>query len=322
MSLPPTIATLDVSLRFRKQPKSEGRSWATTVAAAAPGPVQFAWPNRAPNVPRRASPDAKRVNQGPTSTGTACLHSMVAPHSNQFFGTKTEIEQKQNEERRTKTKAKKHEERKKKQNKHHLFFGQFLFFFFFETVENSFWLKPFWLKTFVAHTQRSDLLLFALHSRWFTCARHGPVSMSQPRRSARLALQRERAESRLVEPVSIPLDDDTDSLASVGVAATCAVCGECSSGNMVHIPCCDYAAHPGCVHNGVCPFCSSDVSDAVGFVAVQPCVECGYNVELDDELNIFSCCSRRQLRCMAPRLSAVGEEVSCPDCPLGFIVCV
>ena len=40
-------------------------------------------------------------------------------------------------------------------------------------------------------------------------------------------------------------------------------------------------------------------------------------MELDDELNIFSCCSsRRHLRCMAPRLSAVSEEVSCPDCPL------
>ena len=94
-----------------------------------------------------------------------------------------------------------------------------------------------------------------------------------------------------MEPVSIPLDDDTDSLVSVGVAATCAVCGECSSGTMVHIPCCDSAAHPGCVRNGVCPFCSSDVSDAVGFVVVQPCVECGFDVELDDELNIFSCCS-------------------------------
>ena len=109
-----------------------------------------------------------------------------------------------------------------------------------------------------------------LHSRWFACARHGPVSMSQPRRSARLALQRESAESRPVEPVLIPLDDDTDSLLSV--AATCAVCGECSSGNMVHMPCCDCAAHQGSVHNGVdsiCLFCRSDVSDAVGIVAVQ-----------------------------------------------------
>ena len=120
-------------------------------------------------------------------------------------------------------------------------------------------------KTFVAHAQRSDLVVAALHSRWFACARHGAVSM--PRRSARLALQRERAESRPVEPVSIPLDDDTDSLVSVGVAATCAVCGERSSSNMVHIPCCDYAAHQGCVRNGVCPFCSSD---AVDIVAVQP----------------------------------------------------
>ena len=54
------------------------------------------------------------------------------------------------------------------------------------------------------------MVVAALHSRWFACARHGAVSM--PRRSARLALQRERAESRPVEPVSIPLDDDTDSL--------------------------------------------------------------------------------------------------------------
>ena len=87
------------------------------------------------------------------------------------------------------------------------------------------------------------LLLSLLHSRWFACARRGPMSMSQPRRSARLASQRERAESRPVEPVSIPLDDDTESLVSV------AVCGECSSGNMVHIPCCDYAAHQGRVLN-------------------------------------------------------------------------
>ena len=98
-----------------------------------------------------------------------------------------------------------------------------------------------WLKTFVAHAQRSGLVVTfsVLRSRWFACVRQGPVRqvgvliMSQPHRSARLALQRERAESRPVEPVSIPLDDDTDSLVSVGVAATCAVCGECSSGNMV-----------------------------------------------------------------------------------------
>ena len=95
---------------------------------------------------------------------------------------------------------------------------------------------PFWLKTFVAHAQRLDLLLFALHSRWFMCARHGPVSMSQPRRSARLALRCERAKRRPVELVSIPLDDDTDSLVSVGGATTCAVCGECGSGNMVIMP--------------------------------------------------------------------------------------
>ena len=141
--------------------------------------------------------------------------------------------------------------------------------------------------------------------------------MSQPRRSARLAFQRERAESRPVEPVSIPLDHDTD--ISVSVAATCAVCGECSSGNMVHIPCCDYAAHQGCVHNGVdsiCPLCSSDVSDAVGIVAVQPCVECGSEVELEDESHIIFCCSTwRHLRCMTSRLLAVGEEVFCLDCP-------
>ena len=174
-------------------------------------------------------------------------------------------------------------------------------------------LAHVWLK-------RADLCCFALHSRWFACAKHGPVSMSQPRRNARLALQRERAESPPVEPVSIPLDDDTDSLVSWELQPRGAVCGECSSGNVVHIPCCDYAAHPGCVRNGVCPFCSSDVSDAMDIVAVQLCVECGFEVELDDKLNIFSCCStRRHLRCMAPRLSAVGKEVFCPDCPLCLI---
>ena len=177
------------------------------------------------------------------------------------------------------------------------------------SCREPFWFKPFWLKIFAQdlYCSRAEIRFVALCFSLVCVCKTRTSEHVAARRSARLALQRERAESRPVEPVSIPLDDDTDSLIR-GSAATCAVCGECSSANMVHIPCCDYAAHPGCVRNGVCPFCSSDASDAVGFVAVQPCVE------LDDELNIFSCCSsRRDLRCMAPRLSAVGEEVSCPD---------
>ena len=85
---------------------------------------------------------------------------------------------------------------------------------------------------------------------------------------------------------------------------------------MVHIPCCDHAAFQDA-------FAMAFVHSAAESCPIQwTLLQCSlassvvFEVELDDELNIFSCCStRRHLRCMAPRLSAVGEEVSCPGCP-------
>ena len=71
-------------------------------------------------------------------------------------------------------------------------------------------------------------------------------------------------------------------------------------------PCCDHAAHQGCVRNGVCPFCSSDLCSG------HCCSAALRRVWFLDDLNTFSHCSTwRRLRCLAPRLSAVGEEVSC-----------
>ena len=127
--------------------------------------------------------------------------------------------------------------------------------------------------------------------------------MSQPRRSARLAAQRDRAEL-----VSIPLDDDTNSL--VSISAVCVVCGE-SGSHLIHLPCCDVAVHQGCVEAG-CPFFSSG---AAALDPVQVCVEC--RVQIEDEPPVFSCCSSAwHLRCLAPRVFAVDEEVFCPNCPL------
>ena len=85
-------------------------------------------------------------------------------------------------------------------------------------------------------------------------------SMSQPRRSARVAAQCERSVRR-AESVSIPLDDDIDSL----VPATF---------------CCSSQA--------VCPFCRSPISDAAGLDAVQSCAECGFQVE--DDAPVFRGC--------------------------------
>ena len=83
-------------------------------------------------------------------------------------------------------------------------------------------------------TQRGQIWLLLSLLCILVGARHGRLSMSPD------WLCNVNAGNQPVEQVSIPLDDDTDSL--VSVAATCAVCGECCSGNMVHIPCCDHAA--------------------------------------------------------------------------------
>ena len=66
-----------------------------------------------------------------------------------------------------------------------------------------------------------------------------------PRRSARLAAQR-------APPEAISLDDDdTDSL--VSASFDCAVSGEV--GASIHVPCCSYAAHRGCIDDGVDASC-------------------------------------------------------------------
>ena len=99
------------------------------------------------------------------------------------------------------------------------------------------------------------------------------MSMSQPRRSARLALQRERAESRPAEPVSI------DSLVSDGTTqpraqfvASAVPATWCTS------------------HVVIMPLLQG--AFAMAFACpMQPCVECVRGGELDDEVNIFSCSS-------------------------------
>ena len=76
--------------------------------------------------------------------------------------------------------------------------------------------------------------------------------MSQPRRSQRLA-------GRRVEPVPVPLDSDSDSTFSIGIR--CEVCGSEDPG-VVHVPCCNFAAHRQCLTHDAevsCPFCSVDL---------------------------------------------------------------
>ena len=46
------------------------------------------------------------------------------------------------------------------------------------------------------------------------------------------------------------------------------------------------------------------------------CIECGLELEPEDDAHIFSCCSSsRHLQCLAPLVEAVDQEVLCPDCP-------
>ena len=49
------------------------------------------------------------------------------------------------------------------------------------------------------------------------------------------------------------------------------------------------------------------------------CIECGFELESEDNARVFICCSSlRHLRCLAPLAVAVGQEVRCPDCPSEF----
>ena len=49
------------------------------------------------------------------------------------------------------------------------------------------------------------------------------------------------------------------------------------------------------------------------------CIECGFELESEDDARVFSCCSSpRHLRCLAPLAVAVDQEVRCPDCPSEF----
>ena len=70
---------------------------------------------------------------------------------------------------------------------------------------------------------------------------------------------RVRLAAQRAHPVAISLDDDdTDSI--VSASFECAICGE--PGAPIHIHCCSYAAHRGCIDDGVdvsCPFCQRDV---------------------------------------------------------------
>ena len=50
--------------------------------------------------------------------------------------------------------------------------------------------------------------------------------------------------------------------------------------------------------------------------AVAACIECGVELESEDDAHIFSCCSSsRHLQCLASLVVAVDQEVLCPDCP-------
>ena len=103
-----------------------------------------------------------------------------------------------------------------------------------------------------------------------TFVAHGPLSMSQPRRSAILALQRERAES---QPVSIPLDDDTqtawisvtDSSRSLWESAVPTT--RCARPMLSILLLTENAFTMA--WRGLAPFCRSNVSDAVGIDPVQ-----------------------------------------------------
>ena len=49
------------------------------------------------------------------------------------------------------------------------------------------------------------------------------------------------------------------------------------------------------------------------------CIECGFELESEDDVRVFSCCSSpRHLRCLAPLAVALDQEVRCLDCPSEF----
>ena len=49
---------------------------------------------------------------------------------------------------------------------------------------------------------------------------------------------------------------------------------------------------------------------------VAACIECGLELESEDDAQVFSCCSSsRHLQCLAPFVVAVDQEVLCRDCP-------
>ena len=49
------------------------------------------------------------------------------------------------------------------------------------------------------------------------------------------------------------------------------------------------------------------------------CIECGFELESEDDARVFSCCSSpRHLRCLAPLAVEVHQKVRCHDCPSKF----
>ena len=86
--------------------------------------------------------------------------------------------------------------------------------------------------------------------------------MSQPHRSQRLA-------GRRVKPVPIPLDSDSDSTMSIGIR--CEVCGSEDPG-VVHVPCCNFAAHRQCLTHDAevsCPYCGMDLQPMFDLLSSQ-----------------------------------------------------
>ena len=140
--------------------------------------------------------------------------------------------------------------------------------------------------------------------------------MSQPRRSQRLA-------GRQVEPAPIPLDSDSDSTLSIGIR--CGVCGSEDPG-VVHVPCCNFAAHRQCLTHDAeisCPYCGMDLQPMFDPQSSQGsnwpscgrdlgnCVVCTEVMTRENSIKVPCCHQAFHVTCLARSFSSCGLQ-----CPL------
>ena len=141
--------------------------------------------------------------------------------------------------------------------------------------------------------------------------------MSQPRRSQRLA-------GRRVELVPVLLDSDSDSTLSIGIR--CEVCGSEDPG-VVHVPCCNFAAHRQCLTHDAevsCPYCGMDLQPVFDPQSSQGsdcpscgrdlgnCVVCTEVMTRENSIEVPYCHQAFHVTCLARSFSSCGLQ--CPLC--------